>query len=368
MLEPENHIALAFANFGTGGAQRAMTYLANELVRKGWSVQVLVFREDPKIYDITRHKNLQIIELGSSLHEQIVSLNRWQKQNSDIPILATQENVIRVFLLAGKIFLRNTIVIREANRIGATRPSGKSWLWAPFMKFLYTRANGFISLSSAVQEDLRKFTDYRDVSIPLIKNAIDVDTVELKGQEELDHEWFSCETDVPVVIGVGRLVMQKDFANLVSAVALARKTRRIRLLLLGTGQLREQLLSLGNKLNFGDDFQIMEFQSNPYKYMKRSDVYVLSSKWEGSPNTLLEAMALGMKIVACDCPSGPRELITNHKIGKLVDVGDAEQLAIAILQSIAAVHDPEYIIEYTKAKHDIAPWAEQYIAAIGCAK
>ncbi len=113
-----------------------------------------------------------------------------------------------------------------------------------------------------------------------------------------------------MVLGVGRLTEQKDFPTLLRAFAEVATRRDARLIILGEGQLRETLLEQAQQLGIADKVAFPGFTDNPWAWMHRAAVFVLSSRWEGSPNTLTEALALGTPVVSTDCPSGPRELLS----------------------------------------------------------
>jgi glycosyltransferase involved in cell wall biosynthesis len=149
----------------------------------------------------------------------------------------------------------------------------------------------------------------------------------------LDHLWFS-PGQPPVVLSVGRLVPQKDHATLLRAFSRLRAGRAARLVILGDGKDRKSLELLASKLGVADDVSLPGFESNPYRYMRRCAVFVLSSAWEGSGNVLAEAMACGAPVVSTDCPSGPAEILGDGKYGPLVAVGDHEALAAAIEASL----------------------------------
>jgi len=141
------------------------------------------------------------------------------------------------------------------------------------------------------------------------------------------------QKDSPVIIALGRLTEQKDFATLLRAFALARKEKPLKLLIFGEGQQRAKLESLACDLGIAQDVALPGFTTNPYREMGASDLFVLSSRWEGSPNALTEALALGIPVVATDCPSGPREIL-GAMGNNLVPVGDPEALAQAILATL----------------------------------
>jgi glycosyltransferase involved in cell wall biosynthesis len=152
-------------------------------------------------------------------------------------------------------------------------------------------------------------------------------------QQEVQNEWFN-QKEVPVVLGVGRLVAQKDFHTLLRAFAIARKERNMRLAILGEGEDRESLIKLAKELGIEFDFALLGFSNNPYAYMRRAGLFVLSSAWEGFGNVLAEAIALGTPAVSTNCPHGPSEILSDGKYGPLVPVGDPEKLACAILETL----------------------------------
>ena len=154
--------------------------------------------------------------------------------------------------------------------------------------------------------------------------------------EPFDHPWFAPGAP-PVILGAGRLTEQKDFPTLIRAFALVRKKHPARLMILGEGEERSKLETLVQELGLEKEVSLPGFVDNPYKYMKRAAVFVLSSRWEGFPNVLVEAMALGTPVVSTDCPNGPAEILENGKWGELVPVGETQSLASAVLRTLDRV-------------------------------
>src|SRR5262249_43075680 len=146
------------------------------------------------------------------------------------------------------------------------------------------------------------------------------------------HPWFRPSAP-PVVLGAGRLHAQKDFPTLLRAFAQVRAKREARLMILGEAkcaEYRTELMALAAQLGIADDVMLPGFVANPFAYMARAAVFVLSSAWEGLPTVLIEALASGCPVVSTACPSGPREILENGKYGPLVPVGDDTALANAI--------------------------------------
>jgi glycosyltransferase involved in cell wall biosynthesis len=144
---------------------------------------------------------------------------------------------------------------------------------------------------------------------------------------------------------VGRLTEAKDFGTLIKAFAEVLKVKDCRLVILGEGEKRRELESLIESLNLVNKISMPGFVDNPYKYMRQASVFVLSSKWEGLPNVLIEAMACGTPLVATDCPSGPNEILQNGEYGLLVSVGDKDKMAEAILQQLEVPTDCNKLLE-----------------------
>jgi glycosyltransferase involved in cell wall biosynthesis len=151
----------------------------------------------------------------------------------------------------------------------------------------------------------------------------------------LDHPWFAAGAP-PVILSVGRLSPEKEFGTVIRAIAQLAPQRPVRLMILGEGQERPALEALIDELGVRDRVLLPGFDSNPYAYMSRAAVLVLSSRWEGSPNVLVEAMACGTPVVATNCRSGPAELLEDGRLGPLVPVGDHSAMAAAIERMLDA--------------------------------
>ena len=139
-----------------------------------------------------------------------------------------------------------------------------------------------------------------------------------------------------MLLGVGKLKPQKDFACLIRAFARVRATRPVRLIVLGDGPQREALLVLARTLGVADAVALPGFVANPFAYLGRAAAFVLSSAWEGLANVVIEALACGCPVVSTDCPSGPAEILAGGKYGRLVPVGDDAALANAIAATLDA--------------------------------
>jgi glycosyltransferase involved in cell wall biosynthesis len=169
--------------------------------------------------------------------------------------------------------------------------------------------------------------------IAVINNPIDIQKVNKLSNENINHSWN--EENFPVIIAIGRLTSQKGFSYLIKAFSIVVSDGiPCRLLILGEGVDKEKLKKLAMELRVDDKVSLLGFQKNPYKYLCRSTLFVLSSLYEGFPNVLLEALALGVPSIATRCPTGPEEIITHEVDGILTPPADEMALANAIKRGL----------------------------------
>uniref|UniRef100_UPI00286DB4E3 glycosyltransferase n=1 Tax=Chamaesiphon sp. VAR_48_metabat_403 TaxID=2964700 RepID=UPI00286DB4E3 len=164
-----------------------------------------------------------------------------------------------------------------------------------------------------------------------------------KFQEPIDCDWL-LENRIPAILGVGRLSQQKDFATLIRSIAIVRQTRPVRLIILGQGEELLHLENLVKELDLVNDVVFLGFVANPYAYMFKAQMLVMSSVYEGFGNVLVEGMLAGTPVVSTNCESGPSEILADGKYGNLVAVGDANGLATAIISTLNNPPDPDILI------------------------
>ncbi len=195
--------------------------------------------------------------------------------------------------------------------------------------WLYTLAGGIIAVSRGAAADLARYARIPVEDMDVINNPVVTPRLLELSSEPVGHPWFDDGT-TPVILGVGRLAAVKDFATLIRAFAEVRRERTAKLMILGEGPERRALEAFAEELGLTKDVEMPGFVHNPYAVMARAAVLVLPSRWEGSPNVLVEAMACGTQVVATDCPGGAAEILENGRFGRLVPVGDFGRMAEAI--------------------------------------
>ena len=212
------------------------------------------------------------------------------------------------------------------------------WLRTAPMRRAYPQADGVIAVSEGVRQDTIKLTGIAAERVHVIRNPVITPRLFEQASEACPHAWLE-HKPLPVILGMGRLTRQKDFETLLRAFAAIQSELPSRLVILGEGPQpgdRERLESLARSSNIRERLLLPGFQKNPYAWLARADLFVLSSAWEGSPNALAEALALGVPSVSTDCPSGPSEILAGGRYGELVPVGDARAMAAAMLHTLRA--------------------------------
>jgi len=241
------------------------------------------------------------------------------------------------------------IVLRASTNISAQYRSKhrnplKHWITTKRMKEAYSAADSIVAVSQGVAEDVNRITGIPLRKIHVINNPVAGPSLYDKASAPVHHPWFN-ETGVPVISGIGRLGNAKDFETLIRAFSKVRAKLDCRLFILGEGRQHSRLKQLSVDLGLENDIELPGFVANPYCFLARSSLFVLSSRWEGSPNTLTEALALGVPVVSTDCDSGPREILQDGRYGPLVPVGNPDLLAEAIFRTLAEPPDSEKLKE-----------------------
>jgi glycosyltransferase involved in cell wall biosynthesis len=199
-------------------------------------------------------------------------------------------------------------------------------------------ADAAICISKGVAEDFIKTTGMPPQKTHVVYNPIVYPGLEQEARQSISHPWFATGNK-PVILAVGRLVVAKDYPTLLNAFSLLNRKRQANLLILGEGRERLRLEALVRQLGLTENVQMPGFVKNPYAYMARARLLVLSSRWEGFGNVLVETLACGTPVVSTDCKGGPGEILEGGRFGRLVPVGDAQALAAAMLETLQTPPD-----------------------------
>ena len=253
------------------------------------------------------------------------------------------------------------VVVRPGTTVSrrlAGRNAIKRWRTYRALRRTYRQADGIVANSEGVRDDIASITGIPGDAIHLVRNPVITPDFHEAATADLVHPWFAPD-EPPVLLGAGGLRRQKDFATLVAAFARVRQERDARLVILGGGHLEKELWAQARALGVAEHVMMPGFVENPYPWMAQADLFVLSSLWEGSPNVLTEALALGTPVVATDCPSGPREILQGGQFGPLVPPGQPDAMAQGILDALRAPL-PAAVLQSATADYTMERNAEGY--------
>lgn len=324
-----------------GGAEKMMLDLCGAFAQAGHEVTLAVAREEGEFVDnIPEEVNLVDLDApeppGYNLLGALPSLVAHLRQNQPGVLLSAlnRANIIAAF--AGRMPGVDTrIVLSEHNHLSTYleyAPRHERIVLPRLMAVTYPLADVTVCVSEGVREDLESSLGLNPDVTTMIYNAVITPEIRRMYREQASHPWLS--SDIPVVMGLGSLTLQKDFPTLIRAVNVLRQTRECRLIIAGAGSQKKKLEALIERLGMADIADLPGFVDNPYAMMRQAEVFVLSSKWEGFGNVLVEALGCGCPVVSTDCPSGPAEILVGGKYGKLVPVGDEHRMADAIASQI----------------------------------
>lgn len=326
-------IAFFIPDLSDGGAQKVVVNLMKGMCDRGVSLDLLLAHaEGPFLAQVP--KDVKIINLEvSRVAKAILPLSRYIQKYQPWALISHLNYANVAAVLAKQIARTKTrLVLVEHNTISAHKSKVRTFKFVNYlMKFLYPKAEFIVSVSEAASRDLARHLGFSHREVKTIYNPIVDDNLLIKANSPFNHPWFQTGSP-PVFLAAGRLIELKDFPTLIKAFAQLRKSKNARLLILGEGELREELENLAESLGVAEDILLAGFVDNPYAYMSRAAAFVLSSRSEGLPNVLIEAMACGCSIISTDCFSGPREILDSGRYGILVPIGDYQAMSNAMLK------------------------------------
>ena len=312
-----------------------MLTLAEEFLAQGLDIDIVLGkRQGELVGDVPAKANVFDLDVSRTV-ERFTSLARYlHQQEPDLLLSAGSLNRYAVLgrLISGTM---TPLVLAVHKPLSFTGSGSRlpSWVYDRSIKWTYPLADRIIAVSEGVADDLASAFGVPRGDIRVIPNPVVGPQVFEQAKQEANHPWF-IDDSPPVILAVGRLDKVKDYPTLVRAFAKVRDERPCRLVILGEGLRRPAIQKEARKLGVKDDLSMPGYVSNPFKYMARADIFVLSSKWEALGNVLIEAMACGTPVISTDCPGGPSEVLKRGKFGRLVPVGDLGALASAIAEGL----------------------------------
>ena len=328
-------IGIVIYSLAGGGAERVSMNLAQEWVADGHSVDFVLASGEGELMD-------EIPAAAGTHIAQTVGFRGWKAAIRDYVKVEAPDVLLAMMEGAGVLSIqaakgRVPVYVVSHNHFSRHCHGAARWKERRLMplaaRWYLKKAAGVIGVSEGVSEDIRKTAGLEPEKVHTLYNPILTDAFYRLAEEPVNHPWFAHDRDWLTVVTVGRLTEQKDYGTLLRAIARMNAQRHVRLLLLGQGEQLSELQALADTLDIASVLDFSGYDPNPYRYMAKADVFALSSKWEGLPTVLIEALACGTAVVSTDCPSGPSEILDRGLYGELVPVGDSEALASAIMHA-----------------------------------
>jgi glycosyltransferase involved in cell wall biosynthesis len=331
-------VALFLPTLGGGGAERALINLANAMATLGPPVDLVVGNAAGPFQGEIGGR-VQLIDCAAPrLLCALPALARYLRLARPAALYPALDEASVTALVARRLARSRVRIYPGIHNTLSQElqvdPGLKRSLVIALARRLYPGADGLVAVSDAVADDAARLLALPRHRFTVIANPVITSGLAAAAAMEVDHPWFR-PGEPPVILGCGRLVAQKDFPTLLEAFWRLRRQRPARLLILGEGPDRPALLRLAADLAVGADVALPGFDPNPFRYMARAAVFALSSRHEGSPVVLVQALACGIRVVATDCPGGSRALLDGIASARLVPPGDPAALAQGLAASLA---------------------------------
>jgi glycosyltransferase involved in cell wall biosynthesis len=343
MAEPGKRIAVHMHTLYNGGVERVMINLMQGFLDRGMKVELVVDFLDYSPFEKLLPEGTEVVRLGAyGFRQRLPRLMKYMKDRRPDAMLSATHFANEIACLAKRLTgVKTRLVLSEHTTLSADMADAGPWshrrLQPWTTKHIYPLADAIVAVSNGVAEDMCRVSGLDRRLVRTIYNPIDFARLRAMAGEALDGPaagWFEAG-EPPVILGIGRMEMQKNFGNMLRAFAILRKDVRARLVILGEGSQHERLKAMVGEMGLGEDVALPGFVANPAAYMARSAVFAMSSAWEGMPVALIEALSLGVPVVSTDCPSGPREILDGGRYGELVAMDDSGALADGLKRVLA---------------------------------
>lgn len=345
-----SQLAFYIPSLKVGGAERVTVSVANGLARRGYDVDLLVsYYEGTFVTDVADAVTVFDLDTpripGIGVGASVPKLASYFRRRTPDIVLAQMLYASDVCLFAKVLSGSDaTVVPTVHNTVGMYEPP-KERLVHRLTTLMSGVAGQFVAVSDGVARSVVAELDVPRDQVSVLHNPIPVEDIRAQACESVPHRWLRAD-DVEVVLGVGSLDPQKDFVTFLNTFEHVHETNPdARAILVGRGPEREKLERTAREREMEDTVSFVGYVDNPYSYMAGADVMLLSSRYEGLPTVLIEALACGCPVVSTDCPSGPDTILAGGRYGPLAPVGDDSGLADAVLATLADPPDRSTLVD-----------------------
>jgi glycosyltransferase involved in cell wall biosynthesis len=347
-----------------GGAENLHVRLAPEFLSAGCSVTFLLAHESGELLRQVP-VGCQIKSLGAERQiKALPKLIRFLRQVRPDVLIANTEHMNVISIVARCLARVPTRIIAIQHNTFSEQVKRRS-LGFRILPMLYRLvlpfADAIVAVSAGVADDLAKRVPLSRDVVSVVYNGVITAEFDERVSEQIRHPWFA--DGKPVILGMGRMVPQKDFVTLIRAFAAVERKCNGRLMILGNGPMQNELEQLVKSLGLLGRVEFPGYIDNPLPYLRHADLFVLSSRFEGFGNVIAEALACGTPVVSTDCPHGPAEILADGRYGDLVPVGNWDALGEAILSTLARPPD-HHILQQRGRAFSVTTCAASYVELI----
>jgi len=334
-------LAVYCGPFDGGSTAKIAARLANGFVARGFPTDLLITAAPDPIPEAT-DREVRLVQMGRMTPWSRVPAMAFYLRSRRPAAILTHRIREDVFTLKAARLARTrtpvfvTVHGRMSVKLDHLKGLKGRRRRAEFQRY-YRRNQGIIAISEDTAQDLRTLLGAA-APVTTIPNPIVTPEMLALAQAPIDHPWFRDERaqrDIPVLVFAGRLEYEKDLPTLLDAFARLRQQRDCRLLIIGDGRLRPEIEAARAALGLTEAVDMPGWASNPYPFLQRANLVVLSSFWDALPTVLIEALALGTPVVSTECGAGPREILQHGRLGLLVPPRDPPALAAALAATLA---------------------------------
>lgn len=337
-----SRIAILLPSLAPGGAERVALALADGFRERGYQVDMVLLTKSGELLSLLR-SDVEVVELGaSSIFGAFFPLIAYLRRRRPAAIQVHMWPLTSMAILAAK-WVRGTRAVAVEHCVLSEQYKSPKMRVAlrRTTRMIYALADALVAVSKGVADDLSKISGIRREAIDVVANPVAIRPLP-PPDPDIERLWNGSRRRI---ITVGQLKAQKNHAFLIDAFEKVRRTVEAKLMLVGQGSLSEVLRRQVARLGLEDDVIFAGFQIDPLPYLASANVFALSSDDEGFGLVLVEAMSAGLSIVSTDCPTGPREVLADGKFGALVQLGDVERFAAALITAFDAVPDRKALAE-----------------------
>jgi glycosyltransferase involved in cell wall biosynthesis len=360
-------VTIALASLEGGGVQKVAVHLIREFLRLEIPTTLIaidssgpVRREIPD--------GCALIELNSHRTRwALLGLSLTLTKNKPYVLISSQTH-LNVLVIIARIltgYPRKLIVIEHiafnTSMMAAGRLLERLRPW--MIKTFYPFADRIVTVSTDSAYSIYHYAKINK-KIDVIENGLDLDAIQQSASQlVVGHPWMEENSGLKLIVGMGRLSPQKNFADLLHAFSLLERRENYRLIILGEGPEEDALRSFSKELNIQDCVDFPGYVENPFPLLARANLFVSSSRWEGFANVVIEALACGIPVVATDCPGGPSNILAGQAFAKIVSMGNTFEMSIAMNDLLSTDFDRSTIMEYAK-NFNVQTMAQRYLDLI----